>query len=110
MSVKTMDKKNRWRSKTVAFRMSPEEALQLDNYAKLSGLSKQDYLINRVLQIDIIVNGNPRTYKMLRNQLFDVLEQLKRLESVSIEQSELLELISYITTILDGFSGGAYER
>ena len=49
MLLKTLDHKGRWRNKTVAFRMSPEEAAQLDIYAKLSGLTKQDYMIRRVL-------------------------------------------------------------
>ena len=43
MSATNLDKHNRWRSKTVAFRMSPEEANTLDEFVKLSGLTKQDY-------------------------------------------------------------------
>ena len=35
MSVKVKDDKNRWRNKTVAFRLSPEEAADLDNRVKL---------------------------------------------------------------------------
>ena len=31
MSEKNMDKKNRWRNVTIAFRMSPEENEELDN-------------------------------------------------------------------------------
>ena len=50
MSAKNLDKHNRWRSKTVAFRMSPEEANTLDEFVRLSGLTKQDYLIDRALQ------------------------------------------------------------
>lgn len=53
MSEKRFDNYNRWRSKTVAFRMSPEEADELDVQVALSGLSKQDYLIQCCL-IDIV--------------------------------------------------------
>ena len=35
MTAKTMDNHNRWRSKTVAFRMSPEEAGQLDAFVQI---------------------------------------------------------------------------
>lgn len=105
MSAKVNDNKNRWRSKTVAFRMSPEEAEQLDILAKLSGLAKQDYLIHRVLQQDVIVTGNPRVYKMLRDQLAAVLDELKRLESVSEEQDELFDIILYIAEIINGLKG-----
>lgn len=100
MSVKNRDNKNRWRSKTVAFRMSPEEAAQLDVLADISGLTKQDYLIRRVLDKAIIVTGNPRVYKALRNQLDNIYEQLRRLEVVSVDNDELLDLISYIAEIL----------
>ena len=35
MSVKNLDKHNRWRNKTVAFRVSPEEDEQLEIFVKL---------------------------------------------------------------------------
>lgn len=38
MSAKKKDNKNRWRNKTVTFRMSPEEAKKLDSYVRISGL------------------------------------------------------------------------
>lgn len=106
MSAKNRDHKNRWRSKTVAFRMSPEEAVELNVLARLSGLTKQDYLIRRVLDKDVVVNGNPRVLKALRNQLSSVLEELRRLESVSTENDELLDLIRYIAEILNGLKEG----
>jgi 5-bromo-4-chloroindolyl phosphate hydrolysis protein len=105
MSQKNKDEKNRWRNKTVAFRMSPEEAEQLNLFVKLSGLAKQDYLIRRVLVKDVIVNGNPRVYKALRNQLESVKAELKRLERISTENDELLEIIYYISEILNGLQG-----
>ena len=102
---KKRDSKNRWRSKTVAFRMSPEEAAQLDVFVKLSGLTKQEYLIRRVLVKDILVNGNPRVYKALRNQLESVLAELQRLERVSTENDELLDIIHLIAEIVNGLKG-----
>ena len=69
MSAKVKDDHNRWRNKTVAFRMSPEEAEKLDRFVRISGLKKQEYLIKRALQEEIVVSGSVRTYKMLRNEL-----------------------------------------
>lgn len=106
MSLKNLDRKNRWRNKIVAFRMSPEEAAQLDVFVRLSGLTKQDYLIGRVLQRDIVVHGNSRIYKALRDQLREVLAQLKRIGAYSAENEELLEQIQFITQILHGFKEG----
>jgi hypothetical protein len=100
MSIKKRDNKNRWRNKTVAFRMSPEEADQLDVFVRLSGLSKQDYLICRVLQRDVVVKGNPRVHKALRNQLTDILEGLKHIQTLKAENDELLEMVAYSMDII----------
>ena len=69
MSKKNYDNHNRWRNKTVAFRVSSEEDLQLETMVKLTGLTKQDYIIRRLLERDVVVQGNPRVYKALRDQL-----------------------------------------
>ena len=102
---KNLDNKNRWRNKTVAFRMSPDEAAQLDSFVNLSGLTKQDYLIRRVLHKDVIIQGNPRVFKALRNQLESVLAELRRLEAVSPENDELLEILGFMVNILGGLRG-----
>ena len=107
MSAKNRDNKNRWRNKTVAFRMSPEEAAQLDTYVRLSGLTKQDYLIRRCLHQEITVIGSPRVYKALRSQLWAVLEQLKRIESGEGVDSELLDVIRQMEDTMAGFKGGS---
>lgn len=78
MSAKNLDNRNRWRNRQVAFRLSPEEADLLDTYVRLSGLTKQDYITRRLLNRDIVVQGNPRVYKALRDQLAAVLEELRR--------------------------------
>ena len=49
--------------------MSPEEAQMLDSFVSLSGLNKQDYLISRVLQREVIVQGNPRVYLKILKQM-----------------------------------------
>lgn len=109
MSVKNMDKKNRWRSKTVGFRMSPEENEQLDVLARLSGLSKQDYIIAKVLDREVAINPNPRVYKALKNELQAVREQLVRLSQINAEHDELLELTKYMVTILAAAKGEVNE-
>ncbi len=102
MSAKNMDKKNRWRNKTIAFRMSPEEAEQLDINVRLSGLSKQNYLIQRALQKEIKVVGNPRVYKALKNTMTEVLVELRRIGSGENVSEDMLEIISQIITTLNG--------
>ena len=97
MSAKNLDYKGRLRSKIVSFRMSPEEAKLLDEFVKLSGLNKQDYLINRALQRTVVVQGNPRVYKALRNELTDLTNQLKNINQVD---DEFLSVLTQSLTIL----------
>lgn len=101
MSEKVRDNKNRWRSKTVAFRVSPEEWEQINKLVLISGLQKQEYIINRVLQKEIVVMGNPRTYKMLRNELAEIKDILSSVGSLTDEQFEILQQIS---VTLNGFN------
>ncbi len=102
MSLKNRDEHNRWRNKTVAFRVSPEEDKQIETYVQLSGLTKQDYITRRLTHRDIVVQGNPRVFKALRNQLADVLAELQRIEAGSKVDDELLDVIEMIADILGG--------
>ena len=102
MSLKNRDEHNRWRNKTVAFRVSPEEDKQIETYVRLSGLTKQDYITRRLTHKDIVVQGNPRVFKALRNQLADVLTELHRIEAGGEVNDELLDLIEMIADILGG--------
>ena len=102
MSAKNLDNKGRFRGKIVSFLMSAEENDMLDSFVRLSGHTKQDYIIQRVLQREISVTGNPRTYKALRNELTNVLTELKRIENGESMDNELLSLIYQINDTLYG--------
>ena len=102
MSAKNLDRCNRWRNKVVAFRVSPEENAQIDKAVKLSGLTKQDYITRRLLCRDVVVQGNPKVYKALRNELAAVLTELRQIEAGAGVDSELLDTIQMIAVILNG--------
>ena len=102
MSAKNLDNHNRWRNKTVAFRVSPEEDEQLEIAVHLSGLTKQDYITRRLLNRDIVVQGNPRVYKALRDQLAAVLGELRRIGDGAGVDGELLDTIRMIAAIMNG--------
>lgn len=100
-----LDYKRRWRNHTVAFRVSDEEAKLLNNLVALSGLTKQDYITRRLLCWDVVVQGNPRVYKALKNQMAAIYEELKHLESVSPDNDELLYTLQVIAITLNGLKG-----
>ena len=96
MSAKNLDKHNRWRNETAV---------------KLTGLTKQDYIIRRLLCRDVVVQGNPRVYKALRDQLATVLDELRRIEAGQGVNDELLDTIQMIANIMNGMQEDfAYDR
>lgn len=105
MSLKNRDEHNRWRNHTVGFRVSPEENELLNRVVALSGLPKQEYCYRRCMNRDVVVQGNPRVFKALRNQLADVLTELQRIEAGGEINDELLDLIEMIAEILGGLKG-----
>lgn len=89
--------------------MSPEEDAQLETAVKFSGLTKQDYIIRKLLDKEVVVQGNPRVYKALRDQLATVLAELRRMEAVTAPDGDMLETIQLIANIMDGMKeGNAY--
>ena len=102
MSAKNLDSKGRFRARTIGFRVSPEEDKLINSAVALSGLTKQDYIVKRLLCRDVVVQGNPRVYKALKDRLGDVLAELKRIENGDTVSEELLENIKLITVTLDG--------
>ena len=99
---KNLDKQGRWRNKTVSFRMSNEEVTLLNNLVSLSGLTKQDYIIKRLLCKDVIVVGNTRIYKALKNQMEQIFTELKRLSNTQEIDDVTTSTIQFIGQILQG--------
>lgn len=106
MSAKVYDGKGRFRGKIISFRCSEEENALLNAAVKLSGLTKQDYIISKVTNREVVVQPNPRVYKALKDKLGEVLTELKRIENGSNVDGDLIELIGLINTTLDGTKGG----
>lgn len=102
MSAKNRDEHNRWRNITVGFRVSPEENEQINIAVALSGLPKQEYCYRKCLNREIVVQGNPKVYKALKNQLAAVLEELKRIKAGGNVSDELLDNIRLITITMNG--------
>lgn len=100
MSAKVVDAHNRWRSKTISFRMSSEEAAQLDKLVALSGLTKQDYIIECLLKRSITVVGNPRVFKALKSQLAQIHQDLSQTDANTVTD-ELLETIRFVAEVLE---------
>ena len=101
---KSLDNKGRWRNVIISFRMSPQERDDLNVRVKLSWLTKQDYIIKRLSERDIVVQPNTRVYKALRNQMAEILEELKRIDNVAGIDSDLLDIIQITVQTYNGLA------
>ena len=106
MSAKNMDSQGRWRNKTVAFRVSPEEDELIETLVRLSGLTKQEYIVRRLQEKEIVVVGNPRVYKALKMELAKVLEELQRIKGGEEVPKDLLEVRKQIMVMMKGMKDG----
>lgn len=109
MSAKNVDRHNRFRNITVGFRVSPEEQAELNRAVALSGLSKQEYCYRRCMECDVVVQGNPRVYKALKNQMADMLAELQRIEAGNNVSDDLLNIIELIAVTMYGLKGDAAD-
>ena len=99
MSAKNCDKYNRWRSITIGFRVSPEEAYALDMRVLTSGLTKQDYCTKKVLDEEIVVRPNIRVQKFVCQYLIELTAELKRLEQIE-QTNDVLDNIKYLLELI----------
>lgn len=105
MTTKSLDRSGRWRSKTVAFRMSEEENDELNRLVAMSGLTKQDYITSRLLEKDVVVVPSSRVLRSLQEEIGSLRRELQRAEEAGILPLETAELAQVLIEILDGLDG-----
>ena len=102
MSAKNRDKHGRWRNKTIAFRVTPEENALIDTLAQLSGMTKQDYIIYRLTTRDVVVVGNPRVHKALKQQMKQLILEFQQLTTSAALNPETVPVLEYLARIYNG--------
>ena len=100
MSAKNLDHQGRWRSLTVAFRVSPEEDALIESAVRVSGLTKQDYITRKLTDRSVIVQGNPKVYRGLLLEMSSLLEELKRINIGDTVNEDILARIDLIASIM----------
>ena len=74
--------------------MSPEESVLLDRKVKMSGMKKQDYLIQSVNNLQIVIYGNPYVYRSLKRELENYIQlfnEIQHLDELDVDDLEILE-------------------
>ena len=101
MSAKNCDNHNRFRDRTIGFRVSSEEEQQINTVVELSGMTKQDYIVSKLLDRTIYVQGHCKVHRAVYDKLTEVLSELRRIESSNEMGDELIANIELIASIVD---------
>lgn len=99
MSEKNLDKHGRLRSKTVAFRMSPEEANLLDRLVAISGMTKQDYIISKLSDTTVKIVPSSRMQKGMEETMLSIYSELLRITDADTISPELADLTEKVGSI-----------
>ena len=78
----------------------------IETLVRLSGLTKQEYIVRRLQEKEIVVVGNPRVYKALKMELAKVLEEFQRIKGGEEVPKDLLDVIKQITVTMKGMKDG----
>lgn len=100
MSRRNNDRQGRFRSKVIAFRVSPEENSVLERKVFLSGLTKQAYLIHCMENKDYVVLGNPYVYRSLKRELVHFIKLFEKIESLNDLELDELEILKTMLEIM----------
>ena len=100
MSEKKYDNYNRYRSKKVCFRVSPEEAEDINVRVALSGLTKQDYILKCLQQEEIRVVCGRKVAREMEMYLEAILEELQFMEEGCVSEEKILLPLQRVLEIL----------
>ncbi len=96
MTAPSRDQMGRRRSVTVGFRVSPEEAREIDALVALSGLTKQDYILRRLANREVTVYPSVRVQRAVQDQAMLCYEELRRIERAGGVTPELAHVLSVL--------------
>lgn len=105
----TRENYERDRPITVGFRVSKELNEEIDRMVAISGMTKQDYIVSRLMEKDIEVKPSPRLYKALLEEMRAVCRQLERLRRGDTPSEHLLETCDLLANIMISVSGDPLE-
>ena len=99
MSAKSCDQRGRWRNVTIGFRVSPEENHLINEIVALSGMTKQEYIVKKLLNREVIVEKSPRTHKMLKDKMDEIVKELRRMHTSEECSEDFLDTLRLVTGI-----------
>lgn len=93
----------RKRSKTMAFRCTPEEYELIANMAAWSGMSRQDYIMARLTGTEITVKPSSRTQRALCDSMKGLAERLLAVCDADELDANLQRQLALVMEVFNGF-------
>ena len=93
----------RKRSKTMAFRCTPEEYELIANMPAWSGMSRQDYIMARLTGTEITVKPSSRTQRALRDSMKGLAERLLAVCDADELDADLQRQLALVMEVFNGF-------
>ena len=93
----------RKRSKTMAFRCTPEEYELIANMAAWSGMSRQDYIMARLTGTEITAKPSSRTQRALRDSMKGLAERLLAVCDADELDADLQRQLALVMEVFNGF-------
>lgn len=87
----------RKRSKTMAFRLTPEEYAVLCERINLSGLNRQEYIYRKLMDMEVVVKPSARVHKALQDSMAKIYQQLLRIRTggaLSDQMEAVIEMLA----------------
>ena len=92
----------RKRSKTMAFRCTPEEYELIANMAAWSGMSRQDYIMARLTGTEITVRPSSRVQRALRDSMKGLAERLLAVCDADELDDNLQKQLALVMEVFNG--------
>ncbi len=92
----------RKRSKTMAFRCTPEEYELIARMAAWSGMSRQDYIMARLTGTEITVRPSSRTQRALRDSMKELAERLLAVCDADELDADLQKQLALVMEVFNG--------
>ena len=95
----------RKRTISKAFRVSCEENERIELLSKAAGVTQQEYIMTRLEDKEFTVVPDLRTYKMLRDSMHQVYQELCRLRDCSVMDERLIARIELLSEFFVHIAG-----
>lgn len=86
------NEKNRYRNVIMNFRVTQEEKECIESRISLSGLNKQDYFIQSLMNQRVVCHGNIRMFNAVEKRLLEIEEKLRDIQGLEVDENILVSL------------------